>query len=397
METRRYKETGETVSLLGFGLMRLPLQKEGGQEIDRVRAQEMVDHAIDRGVNYFDTAYMYHEGKSEPFAGEALSKHDRKRFNLATKMPLSFIKTEADVERIFLEQLQKCRVEYFDFYLLHNINQDYLKTAEACRVYEQLKEKQRQGKIRRLGFSFHDRPELLEAVTKKYDWDFAQIQLNYLDWELQNAKEQYQILESRGIPVVIMEPVRGGTLASLCEESVALFKAAAPGASPASWALRFAASLPGVITVLSGMSTMDQLRDNITTMEHFTPLNSEEYRVIEKALAAFRRSGTVPCTACRYCMDCPEGIDIPRALGIYNNYLLATAHRHPMAGFLFDGEYKILGEEKQAHHCIQCNQCSARCPQHINIPRWMKLIDELHGERKSAGSPQEEHPAQSEE
>jgi predicted aldo/keto reductase-like oxidoreductase len=384
METRRYKKTGETVSLLGFGLMRLPL-KEGSQEIDRVQAQEMVDHAIDRGINYFDTAHMYHEGMSEPFAGEALSKHDRKSFNLATKMPLAFIKTAADVERIFQEQLQKCRVEYFDFYLLHNINRDYLKTAEDCGVYEQLKEKQRQGKIRRLGFSFHDRPELLDAVTKKYEWDFVQIQLNYLDWELQNAKEQYQILESRGIPVVIMEPVRGGTLAQLCEESVALFKAADPKASPASWALRFAASLPGVITVLSGMSNPDQMRDNIATMEHFTPLNPGEYGIIEKALAAFRRSGTVPCTACRYCMDCPEGIDIPRALGIYNNYLLARANKHPMAGFLFDGEYKILGKEKQARHCIQCNQCSGRCPQHIDIPRWMGLINGLYEERKAAG------------
>jgi predicted aldo/keto reductase-like oxidoreductase len=386
METRRCKKTGEAISLLGFGLMRLPLKEGGGQEIDKVRAQEMVDRAISGGINYFDTAYMYHEGKSEPFAGEALAKHDRKSFNLATKMPLSFIKTATDVERIFQEQLQKCRVEYFDFYLLHNINQDNLKVAEACRVYEQLEEKQGQGKIRRLGFSFHDRPELLDAVTKKYDWDFAQIQLNYLDWELQNAKEQYQILESRGIPVIIMEPVRGGTLASLCEESVALFKAADPGVSPASWALRFAASLPGVITVLSGMSNLDQMRDNIATMEHFTPLNPEEYRVIEKALTALRRSGTVPCTACRYCMDCPEGIDIPKALVIYNNYLLARANKHPMAGFLFDGEYKILGEEKQAHHCIQCNQCSSRCPQHIDIPRWMRLINELHEERKSAES-----------
>jgi predicted aldo/keto reductase-like oxidoreductase len=386
METRRYKKTGEAVSLLGFGLMRLPLKEGGSQEIDKVRAQGMVDHAIDRGINYFDTAHMYHEGMSESFAGEALSKHNRKSFNLATKMPLAFIKTAADVERIFQEQLQKCRVEYFDFYLLHNINQDHLKIAEACGAYEQLREKQRQGKIRRLGFSFHDRPDLLDVVTKKYDWDFAQIQLNYLDWELQNAKEQYQILESRGIPVVVMEPVRGGTLASLCEESRAIFKAAA-GASPASWALRFAASLPGVMTVLSGMSNPDQLRDNIATMEHFTPLSPEEHRVIEKALAAFRRSGTIPCTVCRYCMDCPEGINIPGILGIYNNYLLARANKYSTAGFLFDMEYKIQGEDKQAHHCIQCSRCSSRCPQHIDIPRWMKLIDNLRIERQAAGNP----------
>jgi predicted aldo/keto reductase-like oxidoreductase len=259
-----------------------------------------------------------------------------------------------------------------------------LKVARDCGVYEQLKEKQRQGKIRHLGFSFHDRPELLETLVKEYEWDFAQIQLNYMDWDLQNAGEQYRILESREIPVVIMEPVRGGTLASLCGESVSIFKAADPEASLASWALRFAASLPGVLTVLSGMSSQDQLRDNVATMEHFVPLKPEEHGVIEKALTAFRRSETIPCTACRYCMDCPEGIDIPRALGIYNNYLLAQANKHPMAGCLFDGEYKILGEEKQAHHCITCNQCAARCPQHIDIPRWMKLIDGLHTERKAA-------------
>ncbi|MDR1899963.1 MAG: aldo/keto reductase [Treponema sp.] len=384
METRVFKKTGEAISLLGFGCMRLPLKEGGGQEIDKVRAQEMVDYAISRGINYFDTAHMYHEGMSEPFTGEALSKHDRGRFNLATKMPLAFIKSAADVERIFQEQLEKCRVEYFDFYLLHNINQEHLAVAEACGVYEQLKEKQWQGKIRHLGFSFHDRPDLLDTVTRRYDWDFAQIQLNYLDWELQNAKEQYHILESRGIPVVVMEPVRGGALASLCEESLAIFRAAAPEASPASWALRFAASLPGVMTVLSGMSSLDQMRDNVETMERFKPLGPEEYRVIEKALAAFRRSATVPCTACRYCMDCPEGIDIPKVLGIYNNYLMAEANRHPMSGFLFDMEYKILGEEKQARHCAECGQCSGRCPQRIDVPRWMGLIDGLYNERKSA-------------
>jgi predicted aldo/keto reductase-like oxidoreductase len=360
--------------------MRLPLKE--GQEINRDRAREMVDYAITRGVNYFDTAYMYHEGMSESFAGEALAKYDRSGFYLATKMPLALIKTPADVDRIFAEQLQKCRTEYFDFYLLHNINADYLKVAEACAVYEQLREKQKQGKIRRLGFSFHDRPELLQRVTEKYDWDFAQIQLNYMDWDLQNAKDQYRILHDRGIPVNVMEPVRGGTLATLCETSLGIFKEADPEASAASWALRFAASLPGVLTVLSGMSDLSQVKDNVKTMENFTPLTAEEYEVVNKALGAFRSSVTIPCTSCRYCMDCPEGIDIPRVLGVYNNYLLGKANNRPMYGFLFDMEYKILGEEKQAHHCVQCGRCSARCPQHIEIPHWMALIDEKRHEKE---------------
>jgi predicted aldo/keto reductase-like oxidoreductase len=235
-------------------------------------------------------------------------------------MPLVVVKTEADVERIFNEQLKKCKSEYFDFYLLHNISTANLLTAEQNNVYERLKEKQKQGFIRRLGFSFHDRPELLRKVVDKYDWDFAQIQLNYLDWEFHNAKEQYEILTQKGIPVNVMEPVRGGALAKLCEASVKIFKEVDPKASPASWAIRYAASLLNVQVVLSGMTTMDQLKDNITTMSPFRPLSEPEYRVIEKALAAYRCYATIPCTSCRYCMDCPEGVDIPKNLGVYNDH-----------------------------------------------------------------------------
>jgi predicted aldo/keto reductase-like oxidoreductase len=386
MYTREYKNSGELISILGFGFMRLPL-KEGTREVDRDRAGEMVDYAFSRGVNYFDTAYMYHEGQSESFAGEALSNYDRSKFNLATKMPLAFLKSEADVERIFQEQLDKCRVRYFDYYLLHNINQSHLAIAESCKVYEQLKEKQRQGKIRRLGFSFHDRPELLRRVVEKYDWDFAQIQLNYMDWELQNAGEEYQILAGKNIPVTVMEPVRGGVLAALCDASVRIFKAADPEASTASWALRYAASLPGVLTVLSGMSDLSQAADNVKTMGNFKPLTDGEYQVIEKALAAYRAAATIPCTGCRYCMDCVKGVDIPRVLAVYNNFLLGQAQKRPMFEFLFDMEYQILGEEQQAHHCINCGQCSLRCPQGIDIPRWMGVINTLRARRNSAESP----------
>jgi predicted aldo/keto reductase-like oxidoreductase len=365
--------------------MRLP-QKEGTHEIDRVLAGEMVDYALSRGVNYFDTAYMYHDGMSESFAGEALSKHERSSFKLATKMPLMMLKAESDVDRIFKEQLQKCRTDYFDFYLLHNINRENWRIAEDFKVYEKLKEKQRQGQIRHLGFSFHDYPELLQEVTRKYDWDFAQIQLNYMDWELQKAKEQYTILTERGIPVSVMEPIRGGALATLCDDSIAIFKAANPDASPASWALRFAASLSGVQVVLSGMSTMEQVRDNIHTMENFKPLKDEERKVIEKALIAYGTSGSVPCTGCRYCMDCPQGIDIPRALAIYNSYLFNKARNRPNLEFFFSMEYRVLGEERQAHRCVQCNQCTEHCPQRIEIPRHMGAINALHQELASKQS-----------
>jgi predicted aldo/keto reductase-like oxidoreductase len=375
MEKRNLKN-GE-LSLLGFGLMRLP-RGEGSREIDGPRAEEMVDYALSQGVNYFDTAYMYHEGNSEIFAGRALSRHDRSSFNLADKMPLMVLKTEADVERIFNEQLKKCRTGYFDFYLLHNINESHLSIAESCRVYEQLKEKQRQGLIRRLGFSFHDRPGLLRRVVQKYDWDFAQIQLNYLDWELQSAGELYGILTRNDIPVNIMEPVRGGTLAKLCDESIRIFNEARPEASAASWAIRYAASLPRVQVVLSGMSTMEQVKDNIHTMSPFKPLTPDEYKVIDRALAACREAASVPCTGCRYCMDCPSGVEIPKNLAVYNNYRTALANKHPMAKFLFEMEYRILGEERQASRCVACKQCMERCPQRIDIPHWMETVNKLH-------------------
>jgi predicted aldo/keto reductase-like oxidoreductase len=375
MEKRLIKKSGEELSLLGFGLMRLPL-KPGSQEIDTALALKMVDYAKHKGVNYFDTAYMYHEGKSEPFAGEALSRYDRDSYKLATKMPLMMLRQEEDVERIFNEQLAKCRVDYFDYYLLHNINRAHLKVAEDFKVYEQLKEKQRQGKIRHLGFSFHDLPETLQTVAGNYDWDFAQIQLNYLDWDQQDAKGQYEILEARGIPVMVMEPVRGGSLADLGAAAEAILKAANPQASVPSWAIRFAASLPGVQVVLSGMSALDQVEDNIATMENFKPLSDAEREVIAKAVLAYRTAGAIPCTACRYCMDCPQGVDIPRNLGAYNSYLYKKERNMPGYNFHFSLEFRNMGEEKQAANCVACKQCEEQCPQHIEISRQMGLIQE---------------------
>ena len=364
------------LALLGFGFMRLPCQAGQG-DIDKKTAFAMVDRALEGGINYFDTAWMYHAGQSEIFAWEALSRHPRDSYKLATKMPLMALKTKDDVERIFNEQLKKCKTSFFDFYLLHNITEAHMKIAEHCAVYEQLKEKQRQGQIRHLGFSFHDRPPLLKKITADLDWDFAQIQLNYLDWEMQDAKQQYEILVERQIPVNIMEPIRGGSLAVLCEEAVRIFKEANPGASPASWALRFAASLPKVQVVLSGMSAMTELEDNMAVMSPLKPLTEDEYRIIEQALAAYRRAAAVPYTSCRYCMDCPSGVEIPKSLAVYNNYQLALANKHPMADFLFSMEYKILGKEQAPSNCTACGQCTERCPQGIAIPRWMETMTGL--------------------
>jgi predicted aldo/keto reductase-like oxidoreductase len=375
MEIRTCKKSGERVSLLGFGCMRLPLM-EGTQEIDVTLARSMVDRAISRGINYFDTAYPYHEKKSETFIGEALSRYPRRSFHLADKLPTWMLQSEGDVPKYFYEQLEKCRVDYFDYYLVHSINRERMDIFEANDVYAQLKEFQAKGKIRQLGFSFHDRPEVLAAMVQKYKWDFVQIQFNYLDWELQDAKSQYKILRDAGVQIVVMEPVRGGALATLCDEASSILKAANPGVSLASWALRYAGSFPEVLTILSGMSDMSQLDDNLSTMDAFRPVSPYEYEVINEAVAAYRLASPVPCTACRYCMDCPAGVDIPKVLAIYNNFRRKRGD-DPIGRRQFDLEYGILGEQKHAGNCVKCGQCAPHCPQMIDIPAWMTTIDEF--------------------
>ncbi len=377
MEKRKYRDSNEQVSLLGFGSMRLPIIDGQPQNIDKEKAQEMVDYAIAHGVNYFDTAYLYHSGMSESFLGEALAKYPRDSYLLATKMPPFALKSTEDVERIFEEQLKKCKVDYFDYYLLHFINERIVPIMEKFNVYEFLKEKQRQGKIRHLGFSFHDHPELLDSYTNKYDFDFAQIQLNYLDWQLQDSKRQYEILTEKGLPVIVMEPVRGGALVSLCEESLRIYKAADENASIASWAIRYVATLPNVLTVLSGMSNMEQIKDNIHTMTDFKPLSEKEYEVVSDAVAAYRASAPIPCTACGYCMDCPAGVDIPKVFGIYNQSKTSgNATTYLMMNL------PQLGSAKQSHNCINCGQCMEHCPQKIKIPEQMELITAFTNETK---------------
>jgi len=371
MDTRNFH--GREISLLGFGLMRLPV-KSGPTDIDRKAAQDMVDAAIAAGVNYFDTAYVYHGGESEKFAGEALSRYDRSSFCLASKMPIFLVKSASDVETFFDEQLRRCQTDYFDYYLVHSVQQSYLKTISDSRVYEQLLKKKEAGYIKHLGFSFHDTPELMQKIVDGYHFDFGQIQLNYFDWELQRAREQYEILRAKKIPVHIMEPLRGGALARLCAEAVEIFKGADPGASPASWAMRFAASLPEAQVVLSGMTNMEQLQDNIKTFSPLRPISGDEREVIESALGAFRKACHVPCTNCRYCMDCPSGVEIPKNIDIYNNYERALAEKNPMAGPNFKMEYRLLEPEGQAGQCNSCGQCRERCPQKIDIPVWMDKI-----------------------
>ena len=370
MEMRQYRDTDVKVSLLGMGCMRLPKVDPEKEDIDYEKAQEIIDYAYANGVNYFDTAYGYHGGQSELFVGQALKKYPRESFFLASKMPIWCVKEKGDVERIFNEQLQRCQTDYFDFYLFHSQNAANFQKCQEFGVYEFLSQMKAEGKIRRLGFSFHDTPEVLRHICNTYPWDFAQIQLNYLDWEMQDAKTQYQILNDREIPVIVMEPVRGGVLASPCEAADILFREERPDKSVASWAIRFAASLPGVLTVLSGMSNMEQVRDNVDTMTRFEPLTDREREVIDEALEAYRKKDTVPCTGCRYCMDCPFGVDIPKMFSLYNRYVLDR-----------DGEdyleaYEAQPESQRADQCQACGACMEKCPQHIRIPDQMVTIRE---------------------
>ncbi len=263
MEKRDFLNGNESVSLLGFGCMRLPVIGGKADNIDCDAAKAMLEYAISHGVNYFDTAYPYHGGKSESFVGQALAEHPRDSYYLASKLPLWDLKTKDDAERIFDEQLARCRVEYFDFYLAHNINIPNYRLFQDLSVHDFLVRKKKEGRIRHIGFSFHEKPNLMEAILANHDWDFAQIQLNYLDWELQEAGLLYEMLTEAGLPVAVMEPLRGGTLAKLSKKAVEILSAADSAASPASWALRYAGTLLNVFTVLSGMSTLAQVEDNV--------------------------------------------------------------------------------------------------------------------------------------
>jgi predicted aldo/keto reductase-like oxidoreductase len=290
------------------------------------------------------------------------------------------VNNAGDFERIFAEQLERCKTDYFDFYLVHNFAQElkradgndkYFEHFEKIGMYNMLKQKKAEGKIRRLGFSFHGTPALLQIVVDKYEWDFAQMQLNYIDWTATDAKTQYKILTEHNLPLVIMEPLRGGALAALNEASAKILKQAQPNASVASWGIRYAASFPNVITVLSGMNAMEQLTDNLATMNSFRPVTDQEKELLDKAATAFNQSGTIACTGCRYCAPCPEGVDIPRVFSIYNHYRLVN-FRIP-----FDNGYSTLAEKEKASSCVQCRQCVEKCPQHLTIPEYMQEINEF--------------------
>lgn len=356
------------LSLLGFGTMRLPLIPGGtSADIDQEQVDKMVDYAIENGVNYFDTAYPYHESMSEIAIGKSLSRYPRDKFYLATKFPGHQISESYNPAEIFEEQLKKCGVDYFDFYLLHNVNENCIDVYKDPKwdILNYFVEQKKLGRIKHLGFSCHGG---LDCIKEFLDYagdnmEFCQIQLNYMDWTLQDAKAKYELFTQRGIPVWVMEPVRGGKLAKLGEDEAKL-KEMRPDESIPAWAFRWLQGLPNVKMVLSGMSNLEQMVDNVKTFNERKPLNDEECKVI--LAIAEKLKNSIPCTGCRYCVEgCPKELDIPMLISLYNDVrVLATVTTSQ--------RIDALDKSKLPDQCIGCGQCAMVCPQGIDIPRHMR-------------------------
>jgi len=352
---------GESVSALGMGAMRLPTDDEG--KIDEQASQEIIDYAFDNGINYYDTAYMYHGGASETFLGKALAGRERSSYLLADKFP-GFAMGDKSIDEIFNEQLERCRTDYFDFYLLHNVNERsiVIYLDEEMEILDYFKRKKEQGVIRHLGFSSHGKPEMFEQFCDVFDWDFAQIEMNYLDWTLQNSEAQYQMAVERDLPLVVMEPVRGGRLASLTPEADEILKRQEPEWSIASWAFKWLMEFDNAKIALSGMTTMEQLKDNLKTYASRTIITAEQKAALKEANELLKGAVNVPCTQCAYCVDdCPQGLNIPDLINIYNNYTM-------VANYAVRQAMGRLTPEQRPENCIACGVCLDHCPQAINIP-----------------------------
>ena len=344
---------------LGFGAMRLP---SGADECRR-----MFDAYLNGGFNYFDTAYVY--GGSEEKLKDGLAKrHNRDTYLLADKLPPWMVNGDKDSDRLLNESLKRCGVDYFDFYLVHSLDEGNAKKSEQTGIFEWAARQKKKGVIRHAGFSFHGSADLLERLlTSHPEMEFVQLQLNYLDVLRGQASELQKIANKHKKPIIVMEPVRGGSLAKLPEEAEKILKAHAPGLSAASWAMRYAAGLEGATCVLSGMSTLEQVEDNLSVFNPFKPLSEEEHALLEKALLEFSKIASIPCTACKYCVaDCPQHIAIPVCFSLYNELKRGGSHWN------LKGLYDAIEPGNRAGDCTACGTCLSHCPQHIDIPKELK-------------------------
>ncbi len=358
----------EDLPKLGFGIMRLPKLDE--KTVDYDQFVVMLDKCIAAGVNYFDTAYVYHGGESEGFLKRALvERYDRNSFYLADKMPIWDVKEEADLEKFFQKQLDRCGVTYFDFYLIHCLDANNYPKAVNSNAFAYIKKLQQEGRAKRVGFSFHGNAQLLEEILSKHpEVEFVQLQINYLDWNGIGAGEFYEIARRHNKEIIIMEPVKGGQLANLPKAADAEFKNVNPDVSAASWAIRYCMSLPGVPIVLSGMSNIEQTEDNLKTFQNFTPISEEEKAVIEKVTEIIIKDKIIPCTECKYCSECPQEINISENFMLYNR--MVRGDIYPLEAREAFGNISGTPSNK----CTSCALCSGQCPQHIDIPEQLRKV-----------------------
>ncbi len=375
-----YKDfQGIKLSALGMGAMRLPVIDQDDAKVDQETTEKMVDYAMAHGVNYYDTAWGYHGGHSEIAMGKALSRYPRENFYLADKFPGYDLSNMDKVEEIFEEQLKKCGVEYFDFYLFHNVCEmnidEYLNESHG--IFDYLMKQKENGRIRHLGFSAHGSYEVMERFLKKYGehMEFCQIQLNYMDWSFQDAKAKMELLKEYHLPVWVMEPLRGGQLASLSEDAEKKLKALRPQETTPAWAFRFLQSLPEVVVTLSGMSNEKQMEENIETYQEEKPLNEEEMAALQAIADEIIGKHALPCTACHYCVShCPQGLDIPQLLSLYNEHIVTGG------GFIAPMAMMAIPEDKRPSACVGCRSCEAVCPQQIKISEALAdFTDKLNG------------------
>ncbi len=362
-------------SLLGFGCMRFPCNEDG--TINEVEAEKMLDLAYNAGVTYYDTAYPYHNKQSEPFIGKYLSKYPRESYLLATKLPVWEIHSLEDAKAMFELQLNRLQKDYVDFYLIHALNKDRWITMESYGVYDYFASLKEQGKIKHLGFSFHDDYEVFEQIITAKKWDFCQIQYNYMDTEEQAGDKGYALAERLGIPLIVMEPIRGGSLANLSEEISHCFTEVNPEKSNASWALRWVGSHSNVKVILSGMTTIEQVTDNLATFDTFQPLNVTEENAVLTVTKRMRERINNGCTGCNYCMPCPAGVNIPKNFAIWNDYGI-----YENKGETIWAWTNAMDDSEKAKQCIGCGQCETVCPQKIEIRKDLNTLqqelDALH-------------------
>jgi hypothetical protein len=364
----RRKFANITTPLLGFGCMRLP-RNVGGQ-VDMGEFEKMVDYAMDSGVNFFDTAWFYMDGKSESIMAEALKKYERESYYISTKSPLRSLKAREDVLKFFNEQLQRCRTSYFDFYMAHNINPDTIDAYRDFEVYEQLLPLKKEGKIKHLGFSFHGSVDMLRQLISEREWDFCMLQLNYYDWEILHGGEMYDIATKAGVPIIVMEPLRGGGLCELTPSAQNLLEEKMPGTTPTDYALRWLSGKENIFTILSGMSKFEHIKENVATLkEGFVPLTPEQMALSVELVRLIKAQGEINCTDCKYCVkSCPRGVNIPEIFVLYNTYK-TFGNRH-----LFVRGYDALKNSEKISRCIECGSCRRDCPQGLDIPEVLKQI-----------------------